>query len=361
MIIVSIKTMYERLEMLKVNISNLLKQKDWFDKLIIVIDNNLTKDQYKEYYEFKKLDDKVSILIEDDHKWRSCNKLLPVMKRYPEDDIITMDDDTYYPEDTIKLLVQKHNDERFKKLIIAHISSQLFFTNVNEKYQHFIGYLYSIGINVNSVTYNKYLSNATLFPAHTFDNTDIWNYDKMMELTEGVHDELWFWINSTKKGIPCYQLDKYVYFTDDMKVKWKGNEYRLAYEIVGTKNIKKFSYRINTLYYDDIINHIWYDTPIIYISDDNLYNFLFYTSEFSSYYPMGINIEFEKNISISNKKYALKVISANKKLLNIIKHIYELDENDKNKKKYKDIRKDIIYCESAEKYMELKKEQIIDF
>ena len=110
MIIVSIKTMYCRIHMLKVNIKSILAQKDYFDKLVIVIDNNLTEEQYKEYYEFEKLDDKISILKEDEHKWRSCNKLLPVMKRYPNDDIITLDDDTYYPIETLKLLIEKHKE-----------------------------------------------------------------------------------------------------------------------------------------------------------------------------------------------------------------------------------------------------------
>lgn len=349
MIIVSIKTMYCRIHMLKVNIKSILAQKDYFDKLVIVIDNNLTEEQYKEYYEFEKLDDKISILKEDEHKWRSCNKLLPVMKRYPNDDIITLDDDTYYPIETLKLLIEKHKE--FPNIIITHLASQLFFTKL-ESFPHFIGYLYSIGVNINSITYNKYLSNATLFPAHTFDNTDIWNYDKMYELTEGVHDELWFWINSTKKGIPCYQLDYTVYFTDDMKIQWKDDDYRLAYEIIGVDKVKKFSLRINLLYYNDIINKIWNFKPKIYISNINMYNFICYANEIIKYYPMGIDIYLDKDMTISNKKYIMKIISSYKPLFDIVSHIY--DENN-------DIKNKIVLCETEEQYMILRKKHLIDF
>lgn len=55
----------------------------------------------------------------------------------------------------------------------------------------------------------------------------MFDYDKMMECTNGDHDELWFWINSTINGVLVVNLDYILTFEDDVKSEWSAGEYRL--------------------------------------------------------------------------------------------------------------------------------------
>ena len=116
-IIISMTTIPCRKKRLEENLPSILNQSYKFNKLVINIDDNLTKEDYLFYNSLKKLDKRIKI-NKADAKWRSCNKLLPTLKLYPEDIIITIDDDIYYPVDSIKYLVEEY--KKNPECIIAH-------------------------------------------------------------------------------------------------------------------------------------------------------------------------------------------------------------------------------------------------
>lgn len=114
------------------------------------------------------------------------------MIKYPEDVIITFDDDIPYPQDCAKLLYDKYLEN--KDCIICHQCNPIFVKD---------GYI-SYGVAPNGLAlqlqyrhFGKYLSGCCLFPPHVFDDSMLFDYDLMVRITQGTEDELWFWLNST--------------------------------------------------------------------------------------------------------------------------------------------------------------------
>ena len=72
---------------------NIILKQSWqgFEKFCINIDDNLSKEDYEFYDILKEIDNRIEINI-CDHKWRSCNKLLPTLKkaqeRFPDFNIV---------------------------------------------------------------------------------------------------------------------------------------------------------------------------------------------------------------------------------------------------------------------------------
>ena len=97
MIIVSITTIPKRLNYLDRVLPILLNQTLKYDKLVINLDNNLTSEEYKAYDKLAERDPRIELYKDCDPKWRSANKLLPTIQRYPDAVVITMDDDLEYP------------------------------------------------------------------------------------------------------------------------------------------------------------------------------------------------------------------------------------------------------------------------
>lgn len=134
-------------------------------------------------------------------KWcedlRSYKKLIPALEEYPNDIIITVDDDLYYAEDTVETLynsyikhpesIQAHRCGKIilKKDKIVDVSMRkLYF----EKFQG-ASYLYrQIGYG------------GVLYPPHSL-HPDVLDKKKYTTLVP-THDDIWFWVmavlNNTK-------------------------------------------------------------------------------------------------------------------------------------------------------------------
>ena len=201
-------TIPSRKERLEENISSILNQTAFFDTLVINIDDNLSNEDYEWYYDFAKTSDKIMI-NRANAMWRSCNKLLPTLLLFPDDVIITVDDDVYYPADCFKYLLEQHS--KTPNYIVSHEVNPIIIEN------NFITYLNGFDVKVNQYQWGKYLSNCCLFPPHVFDNTDLMDYNKMMTCTNGTHDELWFWVNSTLNNVKCVGLNYIRTFAYDVK------------------------------------------------------------------------------------------------------------------------------------------------
>ena len=256
-VIISITTIPVRKELLKRTLPYLLKQ-NYFAKLIINLDNNLTEEDYKFYEtEIASQDKRIEIYKECESKWRSCNKLLPTIKRYPDDIIITLDDDLGYGSDIVKCLLEGYI--KFPNCIISHEVNPLKITDDN-----YIQYLNDFAIKIGQLDYSKYMSNACLFPPHTFDGTDIFNYDKMMALTNGTHDELWFWVNSTLKGIKVHCLNYSYSLHLDSEIQHQESDYQLTNENCLPERIKEYNKKLNELYGNEL-KYVFNNSDIVLI------------------------------------------------------------------------------------------------
>lgn len=280
-IILSMTTIPCRQGRLSENIPSILMQTYVFDVLLINVDDNLTDEEYQWYNDFAKQDERI-IINKSEAKWRSCNKLLPALKLYSDDIIITIDDDIYYPKDSIKELVEQY--EKTPDCIIAH-EVQPILINDNK-----ISYLNGLDVKLKQVEWGKYMSNCALYPPHSFDGTDLFNYDKMMYYTNGVHDELWFWLNSTLNKVKVIGLNFIRTFSTDIKTPWQEGEVRLADYNNDNSILESYMVKINESYGKQLLEIILNDKPEFILNKDNIALFCHEYKVINSLYNYGFKI-----------------------------------------------------------------------
>ena len=289
-VIVSMTTILGRMNRLLQNLPYILNQSYHYDKLIINVDDNLTKEDYEWYENLKDRDSRIEI-NKSEAKWRSCNKLIPTLKKYPHDVIITLDDDVAYPIDTISQLMEWH--EKHLECIIAHeinpivLNSKYVVSGDNVVSNEYVSYLNNYDVMLMQVEWGKYLSNCALFPPYSFDD-DIYDYDKMIQCTDGTHDELWFWINSTIHGVQCIGLNYVRSFAPEMLAQYGEGEYNLSTVNNSNEKIADYMGRINNMYGDRLLDNIYSKPCVFTINKDNIYSFFFLYNYIKQIYPVAV-------------------------------------------------------------------------
>ena len=126
-------------------------------------------------------------------KWcedlRSYKKLIPALIEYPNDIIITFDDDIYYAEDTIETLYSsylKHPQD-----IHAHRCGVVKFKK-DEIYDVPMRKLYFHKFKTASYLIRQIGYGGVLYPPKCF-SPEVLNVKKIMELVP-THDDIWFWV-----------------------------------------------------------------------------------------------------------------------------------------------------------------------
>lgn len=281
-IILSMATMPSRKVRLLENLPSIYGQSYDFDILILNINNNVTNEDMDWYNGLTAIYKKM-IIVRGDDKWKSCNKLLYALKQYPDDIIITIDDDIYYPKDCIRKLIQQY--EITPQCIISHEINPMKIKNGK------LSYINGFDIKLKQREWGKYLSSCTLYPPHTFDNTDLYDYDKMMYCTNGNHDELWFWIHSTLNGVQCVGLNYVKTFQYDIKTSWKENEYRLSNINSYQNTIDEYMDKINEMYGEKLLKVIQNKKVVFSLNCDNVMAFLHEWNAIKIIYDYGFDIE----------------------------------------------------------------------
>ncbi len=138
-------------------------------------------------------------------KWckniKSYKKLIPALKEFPNDIIVTADDDIYYTKDWLKCLVERYL-ESDRHSIIAHRCHRIKFNKYNqiEDYKK-----WDKCIKNSEYSYQNFFTGAggVLYPPNTL-NPDCIN-EKMFETLCPTADDIWFWgmavLNGTKIAI----------------------------------------------------------------------------------------------------------------------------------------------------------------
>jgi hypothetical protein len=132
---------------------------------------------------------------------RPYKKLIPAMRLFPENTIITVDDDVYYNENTIAELLYSY-EKSDKKTVICHwafIAEQR-----NGKFIPYSQWKDNVYGN-----HNSFLSpvgqDGVLYPARVFDE-EMLKSDVFMKLCTG--DDIWFWIQEYRKNINVQLVPK---------------------------------------------------------------------------------------------------------------------------------------------------------
>ena len=261
MINVCMATIPGRFVKLKKNIASIINQTANVDAIYIIVNGYKNKDIIAQYDEIQKLDSRIRVVL-GENKWKSCNKFIfPLTKLSKDSDFIVVDDDIYYHDTALQELIDKHNE--CPNEVIVHETNPV-------RYNPAVGieYLNAIPIKLGQAGFDKYLTNCCFFPAHCFDSTDILDYDKMMELTDGLHDEVWAWINTTLKGIRCICLSKTMSFEMDGAC---INDDGLG-KINGLpEKIQEYNKRINQIYGERLKNVFAKNPTIVKVTAENFY------------------------------------------------------------------------------------------
>lgn len=196
-LIFSLTSFPQRIPMVSKTIKTLLAQSTKADEIILWLaqeqfpnkENDLTKEllNLKEY----------GLSIKWCNDIRSYKKLIPTLKEYPNDIIITFDDDIYYPKNTVELLYNEY------------------LKNPNYIYSNRVRRFYLKNNKLNSQTSAQmhwlknekpsYLNKITgcggvLYPPNSL-NQEVFNEKAFREIIP-TQDDVWFWamaiLNQTK-------------------------------------------------------------------------------------------------------------------------------------------------------------------
>ena len=207
-IILSLTTFPDRINIVHKTISTLLTQTTKPDAVILWLADSQFPD--------KKLPESLlrlqiyGLTIKWCSDIRSYKKLIPALKEYPDDIIITVDDDYYYPENLIETLMEEH--KRYPDCIIGGRAMVLKgkFGKIKLKRRSYVydsSYLPSYR--------NPFIGfGGVLYPPHSL-HEDVFDSDKFMTLVP-TNDDAWFWINAVRKGtkfVPAkdgYKLNYYL-------------------------------------------------------------------------------------------------------------------------------------------------------
>lgn len=151
---------------------------------------------------------------------KSYKKLIPALKKYPKDIIVTADDDIFYPNDWLEKLYNAYLDD--PDCIYSHRAHQITFDDNNIK-------PYSAWIKCISSPDKSFLNFSTgsggiLYPPNSlFD--DVANESLFMKLTP-MADDIWFWamavLNDKKNKIVDNNYSQLTYINPERELGLNG-------------------------------------------------------------------------------------------------------------------------------------------
>lgn len=196
-LIVSLTSFPQRMYDVHYCLYSLLTQQLKPDKLILWLAESQFPNKEKD------IPQKVLSLKENGLEIRWCEdmgaykKLLPSLKEYPDDIIVTADDDLYYPEDWLKKLYEDHL--KYPETIISQRAREILFNEDGSIKGYNEWPLFTDGSEPSFLNFSTNGA-GTLFPPNSL-NKEILNYNLAKKLSPSS-DDIWIWImavlNKTK-------------------------------------------------------------------------------------------------------------------------------------------------------------------
>lgn len=214
-LIVSLTTFPARINDVHLTINTLLRQSTKPDRLLLWLAEtqfpNLEKDLPKKLLELKEFGLEI--------KWcedlKSYKKLVPTIREYPDDIIVTADDDMYYKEDWVEGLYNAYleNPKNIYTRRGCRVAIQKNHIKVLKPRDY--NFLYDFPIDFNNLLMG---GSGTLYPPNSL-HSDILNIEQIKTLIP-THDDIYFWVmgilNNTKIGV-VGGFDYSFYYTEAAK------------------------------------------------------------------------------------------------------------------------------------------------
>ena len=211
-VIVSLTSYKPRINDVKYTLYSLLNQTFPPDKLILWLDEdsfpqrekNLPRDLLK----FKSF----GLTIDWCENLRPYKKLIPALEKYPDDIIVTADDDIFYRPDWLKILYDEHTKN--PDCLVAHYGYRIRINNLGKIYPRQNWYwLFTPGLSSPAMLGNPSGTGGGVLLKKTFFHSDVLKREIFFE-TAPIDDELWFWamavLNDTKTKFPFGAMNRII-------------------------------------------------------------------------------------------------------------------------------------------------------
>lgn len=167
------------------------------DKIVLYLDSfRFPKNEVPDELKVLKLNNPIIDVRFDSMEIRSYKKLIPALKDFPNDIIVTIDDDIYYHKNILKDLIKVH--KKYPNAIIAHRVRKI---KLNKPYSKWGKYKWY------DFVFKKYHFShlamqtgvgSVLYPPNSLDEKML-NPQIFMKLAPST-DDVWFWAAAVSKG-----------------------------------------------------------------------------------------------------------------------------------------------------------------
>lgn len=129
---------------------------------------------------------------------RSYRKLIPALQEFPDDIIVTVDDDVRYDRDMLRDLLQLHR--RYPEAVIAHRAKQMDLSRPYRKWHKYRWYDFIFRKNYTGFRNLQTGVAGVLYPPHALDSSML-REDLFMEMAPTT-DDIWFWAAAVANSTP---------------------------------------------------------------------------------------------------------------------------------------------------------------
>ncbi len=202
-LIVSLTSFPQRMHTLDIGLYSIFNQSLLPDKVVLCLSlkefPNRELDVPKRVLQFK--NHGLEILFCEKNE-RAYKKLIPALKTYPDDIIVTVDDDIYYPKNTLRSLYQAY--KKAPTFSHSHRAQRVTYDENNNLASYAIWPLIYNGKKLKPSFLNFSTgAGSVLYPPHSF-HKDIFNNDIYLKQCP-FNDDIWFWtmlvLNNVKINI----------------------------------------------------------------------------------------------------------------------------------------------------------------
>lgn len=190
-VIVSLTSYKPRINDVKYTIYSLLNQTFPPDKLILWLDEDSFPQREKNLpRELLKLKS-FGLTIDWCENLRPYKKFIPALEKYPDDIIVTADDDIFYRPDWLKILYDEHTEN--PDCIVAHYNNRIRIDNLGEIYPFSSWHhLFTPAPSSMPAFANSAGTGEGLLLKKEFLHHDILKRELFLELAP-IDDEIWVW------------------------------------------------------------------------------------------------------------------------------------------------------------------------
>lgn len=135
---------------------------------------------------------------------RSYKKLIPALRDFPEDVIVTIDDDIDYHPDLLYRLIRYH--KKLPKAIIAHRARLIKLDAPYSEWRKFKWYDFIFKRKIFTRLAMQTGVGGVLYPPHSLDE-NMFDASVFMQLAP-TNDDIWFWAAAVSKGTYVVPLPK---------------------------------------------------------------------------------------------------------------------------------------------------------